>query len=119
MASKQTTMPPPGGKKPAAVVAIGIPKGGAGDSQTGGDPGASGKASPAEAHVVKADQHCKDCENWDPSSGDCSAVDGNYDAEDACIKYFQAGGDEPDADDAASAPDTGAGDSSMPPGMPT
>jgi hypothetical protein len=129
MASKQTTMPPPGTKEPALTVAIGVGKpkssgngngGPADDPQLESDPsgGPGGKASPADAHVVKADHHCKDCENWDPSSGDCSEVDGNYDAEDACIKYFEPIG-SPDDDDDQSSPSAGGGASSMPPSPPS
>ena len=120
MANKQTMMPPPGGK-PAAVIAIGVkPKG---DAPPGSDPGdGSGKMSREEAHFVPADHHCKDCANYDPSSGDCSEVTGSFDPEDACLAAFKAmgssDGGEPDADDMGGPPDGDADDSSMPPGMP-
>ena len=118
MASKQTTMPPPG-EKPA-VIAVGVSKPKAGDGMSDSPDGGDGKVSREEAHFVPADKHCKDCSNYDPASGDCSAVAGSFEPEDACIGEFKAMSDsgEPDADDMGGAPDGDADDSSMPPGMP-
>lgn len=112
-------------KKPELVVAIGMgpktegrkPPPGMDEAATG-DPGDSteepktpmgidagagagaalgnGKASPEEALAVREDHHCKDCSNWMPQTGECSAVDGIWAPEDACLRYFEAGspGDE-------------------------
>lgn len=69
-------------------------------------PMGDGKASPEEAHVIRADAHCIDCRNYDPTSGDCSEVAGSFDPQDACSEYFDAiGSDEPDDDDMGGAPD--------------
>lgn len=114
-------MPPPGGKKPGVMVGIAIkPKGGdpsssrmpppgEADEQPGAesDPaGGSGKHSAEEAHVVRENQHCKDCVHWQPETGECSEVDGSFAPEDACIRDFKAGGqEEPDADESGGMPD--------------
>jgi hypothetical protein len=103
-------MPPPGGDGPGVAIVIGThgdkPGGKMAPPGTPDKPQGSGKASPEEAGVVKADAHCIDCQNYAPDTGACSAVDGTYDPDDACSKYFQPvadddSGEEPDADDAA------------------
>ena len=73
----------------------------------GGDKmgGAAGKtkASPVEATVIRSDEHCIDCQNYNPQDGTCEQVDGQFDPQDACVKYFSPlDADEPDADDRTS-----------------
>jgi hypothetical protein len=68
------------------------------------EPKREGKASPEEAGVVKADRHCIDCANYSPDTGACSAVEGVFDPDDACIQYFEPvaeDGEQPDLDDKA------------------
>ncbi len=115
-------MAPPGmkGKKPGIMIAVGVdkPKGMKApglEDKAPMKPDAEdegGKASVAEAHKVGADQHCKDCANYQAESGECSKVDGYWDPEDACVRYFEAAGneEEPDADDQGGAPDADADD---------
>jgi hypothetical protein len=96
---------PPG--KPGVVIAVGMkPDGKSGrmGPPGGSQPGAAGKtkASPVEATVIRSNEHCIDCKNYNPQDGTCEQVDGQFDPQDACVKYFSpAGGDEPDADDRA------------------
>lgn len=64
--------------------------------------GPGAKASPEEAIAIRADEHCRNCENYIPESGQCQKVDGQWMPDDACKRYFQAaqqqqddeGGDE-------------------------
>lgn len=119
---KNPSMPSPGLSKPKTVVAISIkPKGPGGPS--GGNPGmdpagsgaGQGSVSPEKAIVVRGDEHCKDCENYQPESGACSEVSGYFDPEDACVKYFKPlGNGEPDADDQGGPPDNDQDDMSGP-----
>lgn len=113
--AKTAAMPPPG-MDDSGPVAISPKKPGAAPDDSGGDD--AGKMSPEEAHVVRADQHCKDCANYAAESGDCSKVSGTWDPEDACIREFKAlGGDsEPDADDTGGASDSDADDMPAPGG---
>lgn len=77
----------------------------------GKQPGSSGKMSPDEAVVIRANQHCIDCQNYNPQDGSCSAVDGSYDPQDACHEAFVAISDqEPDADDMGGSSDNDADD---------
>lgn len=100
--SPRQPMPPPGEKKAPAVV-IGI-----GEAKPAGKPddAMGGKASEADAIVLRAgDKTCSSCANYTPESGDCSAVDGNFEADDRCLRFYEAqgAGDEnetaPDSDD--------------------
>lgn len=81
-------MAPPG--SPAVVVAIGKAR----DSGKMPPPGqaspAKGKASAEEAQAVMSNEHCVDCQNWTPDTGECAKVDGTWAPEDACRVYFQA-----------------------------
>lgn len=57
------------------------------------------KASAEEAEVIRADEHCLDCKNYDPTSGDCAKVSGSFDPQDACAEFFEKiGSDEPEDD---------------------
>jgi hypothetical protein len=89
-------------KKPGLVIAVGVgkPKNGempppmpkSADDGEGEDPSeeAGGKKhSREEAHFVPASRHCKDCENYEATSGDCKEVEGVFDAEDSCLTYFE------------------------------
>ena len=125
--NRKPSMPPPGAKKkPVLAVAIGIGKDKPGQqgpddgaegpegSPQGGDAG--GQHSAEDALVIRENQHCKDCENYDHVSGSCSKVDGGFAPEDACLRYFEPRGgddddDEPDADDMGGPPDGDADDS--------
>lgn len=70
------------------------------------------KVSPEDAGVVRNNEHCIDCSNYSPESGDCSKVEGYFDAQDSCVNYFDPIGDEePDADDAGGPPDQDRDDS--------
>lgn len=70
------------------------------------DPMGSGKASPEEAGVIRSDQKCIDCANYDATSGDCAKVSGSFDPSDSCMQYFEAiNSDEPDEDDMGGKPD--------------
>ena len=62
------------------------------------------EASLEDAGVIKADRHCIDCENYAPDTGACSKVEGSFDPDDACVRYFEPvaddeSGEGPDADD--------------------
>lgn len=120
---KKPIGPPPGAeKKPAAVIAIGIgkkpgaspddlnepeddssapempPKEGMDDALTppaGAGDDAGGKESPEEAIVLRAgEKTCQTCTNWTPESGECSKVEGVFDPEDRCLRYYEAEGGE-------------------------
>ncbi len=95
-------MPPPGASRSGMTDTIAakgpekMPPPGAMDKPAG-----DGKVSPEEAGVIRADQRCIDCKNYDPTSGDCGKVQGSFDPGDACMQYFDAIGDDtpPDTDD--------------------
>lgn len=96
--AKRPSMPPPG-KKPEAVIAIGIgkperaPMGG--DRPQGAEEvgeGAEAKASPDRAIVIRAGEHCEHCQNYEPGSRSCKEVDGEFDPGDACWTYFEPQG---------------------------
>lgn len=128
---------PPKKKKPSLTVAIGLkpkemaPPGedppadpGGADDGGGDDPtgaGAAGaKHTEAEAHVLREDKHCKSCLNWSGADGSCAKVEGVFEPEDACVRYWEAGGTgEPDSDDTGGPPDNDADDTGtgMPMGM--
>lgn len=77
-----------------------------------------GKASPEEAQVIREDQRCVNCKNYDGTSGMCAKVAGSFDAGDACLKYFEPmeEDDEPDEDDMpGGSPDADADDQAAPP----
>jgi hypothetical protein len=128
--TKKRPMPPPG-KKPALTVAIGVgkpPDGGGPDAppdsgmpkapgSDGGEKG-EGKAPPERAIVIRADQQCKDCENYTPESGECSEVEGFFDPSDACWCYFEPlSGESPgDTDDKGALPPGAPPMGGMPPG---
>lgn len=120
-------MPPPGaGGKPSLVIAVGTKPGNSdrnsdgrmpppGQSQSSG----SGKSSPEEAGVVLDSEHCIDCANYHPDTGECDTVEGTYSPQDGCAKYFTpiSGDKEPDADDQSAGPsDNDADDQSQPGG---
>lgn len=72
-----------------------------------------GKADPAEAGVIRHDQHCIDCKNYDSSTGECAKVAGTFAPEDGCVKYFdpaEGDNDEPDADEQGGPSDNDADD---------
>jgi hypothetical protein len=108
MAERMGKMPPPG-----LTIIVGTAHGKPSDM---GKPGMMGKtkmpppgmpkeedgkkASPEEAGVIRADEHCIKCRHYDPISGDCAKVEGQFDPEDACEEYFDAiGNDEPEDED--------------------
>lgn len=106
--AKPKGMPAPGEKKPGLMVAISAgPKGAPDDPNAPPDDpnGGGGEKHELEsAGVIREDKHCKACENYDPSSGDCAKLPGSFSPEDACLKHFEAIGDDenaepPDADD--------------------
>lgn len=64
----------------------------------------AGKVPRDKAHLVMADEHCGDCQNFLGDS--CKKIQGQFSPDDACVKYFKpmvggapGGDDEPDADD--------------------
>jgi hypothetical protein len=73
-------MPPPGSPEPGAK-----PEG--------------AKATSEEVGAVLSDKHCVDCANWNPDSGECSKVEGVWDPESGCAKFF-----EPEHDESAETP---------------
>ena len=76
-----------------------------------------GKTSPEDAQVIREDQHCGDCKNYDATSGACSKVSGNFSPEDGCLMYFEAmqeSDEEPGADDQGGAPDADTDDQAPP-----
>ncbi len=131
---RDQSMPPPG--PPKTVIAIGIgpkkpgeeppddmpkdktddmppdadapPMGAAGGAP--GDEEGEEKASPDKAIVIRADAHCKNCENYEPTTGECHEVEGVFDPDDACHAFYEGMGEEPDADDMGGAPDADADD---------
>ncbi len=108
-------MPPPGEGHGIAIV-IGahpasgkMPPPGADDKPMSDS---DGKVSPEEATIIRSDEHCIDCKNYDPTSGECAKISGSFDPQDACVKFFEAiGNDEPDADDTGGTPDNDSDDS--------
>jgi hypothetical protein len=98
----------PPGRGPGVVIAVGVPKpdgkGGRMGPPGGGMRAEAGntKASPIEATVIRSDEHCIDCKNYNPQDGSCEEVDGSFDPQDSCVKYFSPLDEsEPDADDRA------------------
>ena len=119
-------MQPPGmKKKPGLMIAVGVgkPKGGpmrppGMDDDEGidhveehdTDDESGGKVSREKALVVPEDHHCSECLNYDATSGECSKVEGIFEAQDACLRYFKHAQpedeeSEPDEDDRGGAPD--------------
>lgn len=87
------SMPPPEDGAPAK------PKMGD-DSNKPATPGK--KASIAAAHKVGADQHCSNCTNYQAQSGECDKVQGMWEPDDACVRYFTpASGGEGSPDEEA------------------
>ena len=85
-------MPPPGGDGHGVAIMIGVPKGGDSGKMPppgSGEPQREGKASPEEAGVRRDDERCIDCSNYDPSTGECSKVEGTLAPGDTCGRYFQ------------------------------
>lgn len=109
------SMPPPG-EKPALAIAIGVPKKSADNGKQAPDDNKDqgGKMPVEEALVVRSDKHCNNCENYQPETGDCEKVEGSFDPDDACMRWFTpmggAGHDEPDADEYGGASDNDADD---------
>src|SRR5882757_9061283 len=90
-------MPPPGQSgSPSAPPGMQMPPPGMDADKPPGKP--TGKASPEDAGVIRADEHCIDCTNYSPDSGECARVEGSYDPQDGCVQYFQPTPGEPDAD---------------------
>lgn len=79
--------------------------------------GPAGKHSEAEAHPVRANEHCKDCRNWVEMDGSCKEVEGSWEPEDACVKFFEPMGSE-DPDEAPEDPDSGMPSDSATPSIP-
>jgi hypothetical protein len=113
--SKGGPPPPPKGMKPGGPKMPGMdPKP---DPAAGSSPG--GKASQKEALVISGDladamgglsddATCGNCSMLQGST--CSAVDGDFQPNDRCLRYFESNGgsQEPDADDAGGMPSMGA-----------
>lgn len=85
------------------IIGIGKPKGGLpprpGAPAGAGDPDkdleANGqKADPEEAQVFHIAQNCGACDNFQPETGSCKVVDGQYSPDTGCIKYFEPKGSE-------------------------
>ena len=100
-------MDPPSGK-PKTAIAISVrpgkmgPPGMEDDAPAPDGEPSGGKASVAEAHKVGAEQHCSDCKNYQAESGDCTKVEGYWDPDDACVRYFTPmGGEDESAEDPA------------------
>ena len=121
-------MAPPGvKKKPGLVIAVGMKPGGmkppgmgkdAPDDTPPDDSQEGKKHSVAEAHKVGAEEHCANCQHYQADSGECEEVEGYWDPQDACVKYFEAAngaedeeeggeGDNPAEEAAESAPPAG------------
>lgn len=96
-------MPPPGMKKrpmPADDKPKGMAPPGSPKEMPEEEPESSGKHTAEEAHAVREDQHCKDCRHYQADSGDCDTVAGYWSPDDACIRFFEAGGgDDEEAED--------------------
>ena len=58
----------------------------------------TGKVSRESAHPVMENEHCKDCTMYQADSSSCSKVDGSWQPDDACVRYFKAKGGGDDAD---------------------
>lgn len=72
-----------------------------------------GKETPTPDDITRSNEHCIDCENYNPQDGSCAKWDGSFDPQDACKKYFSALSDqdqEPDADDQGGPSDQDADD---------
>ena len=112
--SKGGKMPPPGMSDDAMP-----PDPAAAPDDAGAEKDKDGKISPDAAGVIRDDQHCVNCKNYDANSGMCSKVSGSFSPDDACVQYFEAMQDdddsEPDADDQDGAPDNDEDDQGAPP----
>lgn len=84
------SMPPPEGGAPKSRK----PSTAANDDDS--KQGTGSKMSTDEALVVRADHHCKDCKQYQANSGECLKVDGVFDPEDGCMRWFtpMSGGDQ-------------------------
>ena len=63
-----------------------------------------GKATREKALYIPEDHHCGQCVNYEVTSGECSKVEGYFEPEAACLRYFKHVDEsdeekEPDADD--------------------
>ena len=94
MAFPSTDRMPPPGKKPSAVIAIGIePKGKPADGMA--DDSAGSKESEADAIVLRGgDKTCESCTNYDAQQGTCEKVDGQFDPDDRCLRFYESAEDE-------------------------
>jgi hypothetical protein len=84
-------MPPPG-KKPSVAIAVGIdPK----KPMQGGDDDAQGKESETDAIVLRGgEKTCESCTNYDMQNGACKKVQGQFDPDDRCLRYYSAGSEQ-------------------------
>ncbi len=98
-------MPPEALTPPPAAM------GGAGGDEEG--EGDEEKCSPERAIVIRANEHCRDCKNYEPTTGECHEVEGVFEPDDACFSYFEAMHDEPDADDTGGPSDMDADNAKM------
>ncbi len=84
-------MSPPG-ESPSLVIAVGHdgPRSSSGKMPAPGEnaPQEGGKASAQDAGAVMSDAHCVDCANWHPDTGECDKVEGVWEPEAACVKFF-------------------------------
>jgi hypothetical protein len=112
-------MPPPGSDSGIAMSAP-VPKSApSGRMPPPGTPEkvAGAKASRDEAGFVGAENHCIDCAMYDVETGDCAKVEGVFQPDDACAKFFEAVPDDesqesgPDADDDSAGPPASGDDS--------
>ena len=87
-------MPPPGAKKPSAAIAISVePKVQPADGMD--DDSSSGKESESDAIVLRGgEKTCESCTNYDAQQGTCQKVDGQFDPDDRCLRYYEAGSEE-------------------------
>ncbi len=63
------------------------------------DDNAGAKVSREKALVVEAAHHCGQCENYQAESGECSKVEGSFDPDDACLRYFTPMSDHQEPED--------------------
>ena len=52
------------------------------------------KHSLESAGIIRADKHCKDCQNWSSDDGSCSELPSTFEPEDSCLAHFSPVGDE-------------------------
>lgn len=109
--------PRPGGMKPPRPPSkggegpkISPPKPPTDDSQ----PDTGGKVSREDCVFIPAGKHCGSCQKYSAETGECSKVEGVFDPEDACVRYFTAIGEDMDNDSGAE-PDMDADDQQGPP----